>query len=502
MSRRSLAVSAALLLALGGAAARATTFKMVSDEALADQAEVIVEAVVVGVEDAPLTGAPATDHTVEVSRVLKGHVPGGTLVMRTPGGANLRGEGLRVWGAPRFAAGERALLFLRQAGDGTWRPLHLMLGAFHQRASGGRRVAFRDLSDAAELSGSKLAPAREELRDAGRFAEWLEDRANGLPRARDYGLGTADPKAMSALTAPFTYLVPNDGVAIRWFRFDNGAVPFRVHQAGQPGLSLDATIAAFSAGLEAWNGDPGSNVRYVLAGTTGAGGGLAGADGVNTILFDDPFRNDPAEAVEGTFSCVTGGVIAVGGPYFFNSTRGYRGKRYHEAGEADIVTNDGTECLFRDNPVGASEVFAHELGHTLGIGHSGTPDALMRATMHDDGRGARLHADDRAAVRSLYPGGSGGDAAALAKPRRLVARATSPTAVRLSWLDRSDGEESFLVEVKQGRRFVELGSVPADETGAVVTGLRPNRVYVFRVRATAGGAFSAYSNVARVKTPR
>ena len=502
MSCRSLAASTAILLALGGAAARATTFKMVGDEALADQAPVIVEAVVVGVEDAAVTGAPATDHTIEVERVLKGQIPGGTLVMRTPGGANLHGERLKVWGAPRFAPGERALLFLRPAADGTWRPLHLMLGAFHQRAIGGRWVAFRDLSDASELSGSKLAPAREELRDASRFAGWLEDRANGLPRARDYGLGTADPKAMGALTAPFTYLVPNDGIAIRWFRFENATVPFHVHQAGQPGLSLDATVAAFRAGLGAWNDDPGSNVRYVFAGTTGAGGGLARPDGVNAILFDDPFRNDPAEAVEGTFSCVTGGVIAVGGPYFFNATRGYRGKRYHEAGEADIVTNDGTECLFRDDPVGASEVFAHELGHTLGIGHSDTPDALMRATMHDDHRGARLHADDRAAVRSLYPGGSGGGGGALTKPQRLVARATSPTEVRLSWLDRTDGEESFLVEIKQGRRFIELGAVPAGDTGAVVTGLRPNQLYVFRVRATAGGAFSAYSNVARVRTPR
>ena len=499
MSRRALAASAALLLALAAGAARATTFKMVSDEDLADQAAVVVEALVVGVEDAAVAGAPATDHTIEVERVLKGHVPGGTLVMRTPGGANLQGEGLRVWGAPRFAAGERALLFLRHAADGTWRPLHLMLGAFHQRASGAGRVAFRDLSDAVELVGSEVAPAREELRDARRFADWIEDRAAGLPRRRDYLLGSAAPAAMSALTAPFSYLTPADGVAIRWFRFESGAVPFHVHQGGQPGLSLDATVAAFRAGLDAWNGDPGSNVRYAYAGTTSAGGGLASADGVNAILFDDPFRNDPAEAVEGTFSCTTGGVIAVGGPFYYHSTRTHRGKRYHEAGEADIVTNDGTECLFRDNPLGASEVFAHELGHTLGLGHSGTGDALMRATMHDDARGAQLHADDRAAVRSLYPGGGN---ARLVAPKRLAARATSRTSIVLTWRDATAGEEGFVVEVKRGRRFVALGTVAADSTSAAVDELRPNTAYVFRVRATAAGAFSPYSNVARARTPR
>ena len=59
-----------------------------------------------------------------------------------------------------------------------------------------------------------------------------------------------------------------------------------------------------------------------------------------------------------------GGVIAVGGPFFYTSTRTFQGKAYHEAVEADIVTNDGTACFFRNNPRVAEEVFAHldELG--------------------------------------------------------------------------------------------------------------------------------------------
>jgi hypothetical protein len=48
---------------------------------------------------------------------------------------------------------------------------------------------------------------------------------------------------------------------------------------------------------------------------------------------------------------------------------------------------------------------------------------------------------------------------------------------------------------------VDVGAVDGDSDAAILLGLEPATGYVFRVRAVRGGAFSDYSNEARVTTP-
>ena len=500
----------AFLALLAARPAAATTYQMVQDPLLADQARAIADVRVVQVESpaADAKGLPVTDYVVEVERVLKGDLPGSTVVVRVPGGVGPDGLGLRILGAPQFAPGEQALLFLNPAGDGTWRILHLMLGAFHRRTVAGQSLAMRDLSEAHELTPGGVEPGREDVaRDFDRFAGWLADRADGAVRARDYvvtgrvGHGTNGTGGMGQAVQPYSYITGDDDKPVRWFSFDQGgSESWRVHSAGQSGLGLDATIAAFRAAMQAWNGDAGSNVRYTYAGTTEATAGTSRSDGLNVILFDDP----GGQQVEGIFACRGGGVIAIGGPRFRRSTVVWEGQEVHEALEGDIITNDGTDCLFQNRPSAAEEVFAHELGHTLGLGHSDDTDALMYAFAHNDGRGPRLTADDRAAIASLYPSDGQGPppAEGPAAPSGLSARLEGGTSAVLTWTDNSDNETAFRVERKiNSGKFREILSLPAGAITATVTGLQPGTTYAFRVRAVNGDGFSGFSNAASFKTP-
>ena len=97
---------------LSNVAAHATTYKMMSDDHLADAASAIAQVRVTAVEPSPVAGMPSTDYLVQIERLVKGFVPGSTLVVRVPGGIGADGLGLKIWGAPAFRRGERALLFL------------------------------------------------------------------------------------------------------------------------------------------------------------------------------------------------------------------------------------------------------------------------------------------------------------------------------------------------------------------------------------------------------
>lgn len=513
ISRRALL---ALLLAvvLTGPLA-ATSYVQVSDEALVDESPLAVVARVTAVDRSVVVkgrsgSALMTEYVLEIEEPLKGDAPGRVLRMRLPGGVAPDGAGLKIYGMPSFRLGERALLFLEPDGHGAWRPAHLLLGAFREVRAGDRSIAVRNLREATEVrktpDGVETAPGNDRLRDFDAFVRWVAARGAGARPEADYLIGYLDSQLLRQKIDKYTLFEDDDdGFELRWFEFDRGLnIDWKAYSTGQQGVP-GGGYGQFQTALQAWNGEALTPIDYRYTGKTNSTNGLEVFDGVNTIVFNDPTNILPS------FSCAAGGVLALGGPWYESATISFSGRTFHRIVSADIVTNSGLACFFDDSPDGskaAQELFGHELGHTLGIGHSCGDndgpdpnclnpvfdDALMRAFIHDDARGARLNADDRAAARDLY-------SQIPAPPVQLKAEPQSTTEIRLTWEDAATNESSFRVEGKTlGGTYAEVGTAPANSTSLVIGGLSPATGYSFRVIAVGDTGSSAPSNEATAAT--
>lgn len=91
-----------------------------------------------------------------------------------------------------------------------------------------------------------------------------------------------------------------------------------------------------------------------------------------------------------------------------------------------------------------------------------------------------------------------------ADPGALVASASSPSRIDLSWADNSPNEDGFEVERCEGAgctAFATVGQVGANVSSFGDTGLLPETTYEYRVRAFNASGASGYSNTASATTP-
>jgi hypothetical protein len=505
-------VGLSLGAALAGPAALALTYVMATDAELLERAEVVLLGRVAGAEPAP-DGRPSTDYLVEVERPLKGFLAASTVLVRLQGGVASDGTAMRVRGVAGFAAGERVLLFLEPGAEGAYALTDLGLGAFREVADGSRRLLVRDLASATELpAGDRLDERRSSHlpRDPDRFASWLEDRAGGSLREPDYFEAPLAGERRAA--SPFTLTLSsagcgvNAGLFLRWREFDDGvSVRVLASDAPQPGVA-DA-IGGIQRSIAAWNNDAKSDVRLLFNGTATV---TRRGDGRNTVIPEDPF-GDIAGEFRGSGTLATAFVS-----FFCSRVFQFPGGAALEIAEADVITQNGSGEFYFASRGQASydEVIAHELGHFIGIAHSCGDDespacsssaafdaALMRAQVHNDGRGASLSTDDRNAVRALYPQAAVTSPKAPKPPSGLAANALSTSEIQLTWVDASSNETAFLVEERGAfGEFVEIEQLGANVTSLVITGIPAGGFRAYRVRARNAGGTSAYSNEASATT--
>lgn len=215
--------------------------------------------------------------------------------------------------------------------------------------------------------------------------------------------------------AEFTFL---GNPPARWFNPDDGrSVGYLIDSTGDLALGLDGSLEAVDSALAAWSTVEGAALRLHDAGLT-TPAPFGGCPDDNRIVFNDPF-----DEVADPTGCT--GVLALGGICSAEETREVNGRTFRRLVTGKVTFNNGWEQCDLWNVCNLSEIAAHEIGHTIGLGHSPEEDALMRAVAHLDGRCARLSGDDVEGLLAAYP--SAATPTNTPSPARTATRTRTPT---------------------------------------------------------------------------
>ena len=382
-------------------AADATTFVLMDEPTLLHSSAAVIVGTVTAIQSGGEADGPIYTYVhVQPERVIKGALGLDPLVLREPGGTV--GERREwVYGAPEFWVGERALLFMSRNPDGTLQTNSLAMGKYSLGVDAtGHITAVRDFGVGASVLTPSTGEVVDGLRHTQRFLPLLQ-RLRRLARAEARLQSARQPLMLipeelastpTQFQEAYTFLASPPG---RWFEPDSGQpVTYLIDSRGDATLGFSKSRAALDAALAAWSDVPTSSLVLQDGGTTAPG--PFNQCSINRIVF-----NDPNNEISNPSGCT--GVLALGGYCMNDATTVVNGTTFVQIVTGKVTFNNGwggcsvwTECNL-------AEVVTHELGHTIGLGHSADLNATMYATAHFDRRCAAVESDDIAGVSFMYP---------------------------------------------------------------------------------------------------
>jgi Ig-like domain CHU_C associated len=365
--------AAALLLFLAAAASAAVFERVPTDRDLIDRADLIVVATIRGASTRiePQTGWVLTDYEADVEETLKGTASASITITEVGGVAGERFTA--VADSAAYAAGERVLVFLRRAKDGSYATAAMSFGKFEfARNAQGANVLLRGGDE----------PARLET-EFKHFIRTGKAPAAYVTKLTPIASAVLQPKP--AATAAQYCVTAFDGVntrPIRWPGFPGYTVTFHSSSA-DPGGQIALRAAE-------WTSEPASFITLLYGGVDAIGSGPSASDGKNGIYINFTGTIPPNIPCDAAIGC----AVESG-----NSDHTFNGEHFFSIGDADILVLPGGMSKF-------AEVVAHEMGHGIGLRHSneGTPFAT-NAVMNSSVQTGSLQTWDREAAATVYGSG-------------------------------------------------------------------------------------------------